>query len=85
MYILQLLRNGKYYVGSTLDLDRRIKEHQAGKTEYVRKYISPFNLVFSQSYDDIGRARAVEMWLKLQKDRDFLQRIIFEGIIKKDV
>ncbi len=85
VYILRSLGNGKYYIGNTQDIVRRIHEHELGKSSYVSRYIGTFELVFCQQYIDIGMARKAEKWLKLQKDRDFIERVIVDGVIKKNV
>lgn len=85
VYILKSLKNGRYYIGSTENLSQRILQHKTNNTSYVRKYIGEFDLVFSQKYSDISEARKIEMWLKSLKDRDFLTRIITDGIILKQI
>lgn len=85
VYILKSLKNGRYYIGSTENLNQRILQHKTNKTSYVHKYIGEFDLVFSQKYNDISEARKIEMWLNSLKDRDFLTRIIVDGIILKHI
>lgn len=83
VYILKSLKSGRFYIGSTENLIRRIREHRAGKTNFVSRYIGEFSVVFEQKYDDISMARKIEKWLKSQKDKDFLRRIIEERKILK--
>ncbi|PJE61413.1 excinuclease ABC subunit C, partial [Candidatus Roizmanbacteria bacterium CG10_big_fil_rev_8_21_14_0_10_39_12] len=45
--MLQSKVNKRYYVGSTVDLNRRLDEHNNGKTKYTRS-TKPFNLVFQR-------------------------------------
>lgn len=40
LYFLQSKKTGRYYIGSTNDLDRRFKEHCAGKTK-IKKIFAP--------------------------------------------
>ena len=75
VYILKSLHNGRYYIGSTIDLERRLIEHNQGKTKSLR-YSRPYELVFSQDYSSISEARKVEMKLKKFKSRVILDRII---------
>lgn len=82
VYILKSLKNGRYYVGSTSNLKRRIVEHNSGKSKYTSLSF-PYELKFSQEYESLAFARKAEYWLKRQKDRNFLERIINEGIIEK--
>ena len=70
-------------MGSTVNIERRIKEHKTKKTVYIRRYFGEFELVFVQEYGEISQARRVEQWLKAQKDRDFLERVVGDGMVKK--
>lgn len=83
VYILQSERNNRYYVGSTKNLDRRLKEHKNGKSKFT-KLVLPIKLVFRQKFNDIRIARKVEYWLKRQKDKKLLERVIIEGRIMKE-
>lgn len=83
VYILQSERNGRYYIGSSKSLDRRLEEHKNGKSKYT-KLVLPVKLVFRQKFKDIRTSRKVEYWLKRQKDRKFLERVIREGRIIKE-
>ena len=84
VYILQSLVNNRFYIGSTKNLQKRVEEHNKGKSKYT-KLTRPFKLVFSQKYTTLLGAQKIELWLKKQKDRDIILRIIEEGIIKKVV
>ncbi len=84
VYILQSLRNGKYYIGSTLDLEERVKKHNLGQV-YSTKRLLPLKIVFRQNYSDIQTARKIENKLKKFKRRDFLDKIIAEGKIRISV
>lgn len=80
LYILQT-KNNHYYIGSTNDLNRRLLEHRIGKTASLRRLL-PIKLVFSQKYEDIKTARYIELKLKRFKNRNILEKIIQEGIVK---
>lgn len=80
VYILKSAVNGRYYVGSTNDLDRRLKEHNAGKTASV-KNLRPLELVFSQKFATLIEARRIEAKLKQFKSRKILDKIVLEQII----
>lgn len=81
VYILKL-SNGKYYVGSTSNLTSRLISHKSGRSNYTSKHL-PLDLVFSQEYDDVSRAKKVELWLKRLKSKEILERIIIDGKISK--
>ncbi|OGD62582.1 hypothetical protein A2160_06115 [Candidatus Beckwithbacteria bacterium RBG_13_42_9] len=74
LYILQL-NNGKYYVGSTTDYQKRFIQHQSGLCRYTSKFL-PLKLVFHQEYKTYKESRKAEIWLKKQKDKSFIERII---------
>ena len=46
LYVLRC-NGGKYYVGSTEDLERRMKEHAAGRGCAFTKAHLPFELVYT--------------------------------------
>ncbi len=52
MYILECA-NMKYYVGSTLDLKARIRQHQDGEgANFTRKFL-PVKLVYFEEFEHI--------------------------------
>jgi len=81
LYILQSEKTGKYYVGSTSDLDRRLKQHDIGHTPTTKR-LGLMKLVFSQKFDNLDTARKVERRIKSWKRKDFIEKIIQEGKIK---
>jgi putative endonuclease len=80
LYIL-LCANGRYYIGSSIDVAQRIKEHNSGKTKSLVNVL-PVKLVFKQEFDDELTARRAEYALKQKKSRIVIERIIQEGKIK---
>ena len=63
MYILEC-SNGQYYVGSTHDLDVRIKQHQAGEGSIFTKKHIPVKLVYYEEFQRIDEAFAREHQVK---------------------
>lgn len=80
VYILQST-DRRYYVGSTVELDRRIRQHKSGHT-HTTKRMAEANLVFSQEFETIKEARIVEKKIKSWKRKDFIEKIISDGFIK---
>ena len=80
VYILQGIKNLKYYIGSTDNLERRLKEHFKGLVHTTKRFL-PVKLVFFQQYDDIKVARRIEYKIKKLKRKDIIERIIKEKII----
>jgi len=83
IYIIQSEKNKRYYIGSTNDIDRRIREHNIGKSKYTSESL-PWKLMFSQKYLNLTIARKAEYWLKRQKDADFISRLIIDRKIIKN-
>ena len=81
VYILRSQKSGKYYIGSTENLERRLKEHYRGKV-YTTKRMLPVELVFKQEYSSIKFAENIERKLKDFKSRMIIEKIIQEGKIK---
>ncbi len=80
VYILKF-ESGKYYVGSTNDLERRLKQHSNKHTPTTTRLGSEA-LVLSQEYPTLQAARAVEYKIKALKRRDYIDRIVLDGCIK---
>ena len=81
VYILQSQTNFRYYIGSTNNLERRLKEHNAGKSTYT-KLTKPFKLVFAKEYLALREARQIEYKLKKLKSRKIIERIILDKEIR---
>ena len=62
VYILQCA-NGKYYVGSTIDLQRRLQEHLSDIGALFTKAHLPVKLVYTEEYDNEHEARIREQQL----------------------
>lgn len=75
VYILQSIKNGKYYIGSTNDVERRLLEHNSGKTKSLR-YLRPLEIVFKKEFTSLGEARKIEARLKKLKSRKIIEKII---------
>ena len=70
-YILECA-NGKYYVGSTTDLERRLQEHQAGVgANYTKKHL-PVKLVYYEEYQTVEQAfireKQLHGWNRAKKE-----------------
>lgn len=81
VYILESITDGRYYIGSTANLELRIKHHAGGHTPSTKRF-SEIKLVFSQEYKTLREARIIEKKLKKLKRKDYLQKIIKDGFIK---
>ena len=78
LYILRC-SNGSFYTGSTVNIARRLHQHQSGRgANYTRKH-SPVTLVYQEDYTTIGEAfrreKQIQGWTHAKKqaliDGDF--------------
>ncbi|OGS22946.1 MAG: hypothetical protein A2252_07665 [Elusimicrobia bacterium RIFOXYA2_FULL_39_19] len=81
VYILKSLKNNRYYIGSTINLDNRIREHNNGEV-HSTKYIRPLKIEFYQEFENIETAKKVELRLKRYKNKSIIERIIAEKKIR---
>ena len=71
MYIL-LCADGSYYTGSTIDLNRRIEQHQKGEGANHTKKRLPVTLLYCEEYARIDEAfyreKQVQKWSRKKKE-----------------
>ena len=80
VYILKS-NTGKYYIGSTDNLERRLIQHNNGYTHSTKR-MGHMIVVFYQEYENLKDARMVESRIKKLKRKDFIEKIVKEGYIK---
>jgi putative endonuclease len=74
VYLLQSISNPKQrYAGMTSNLQRRLKEHNSGKSPHSSKY-RPWRIVVAARFGDDQRAREFEHYLKSGSGRAFANR-----------
>ena len=76
VYILQSQKDGRYYVGSTADLAKRLIHHKGGHTPSTKR-LGQVELVFEQEYEHLQDARKIEKRLKCQRSLRNLISIYF--------
>ena len=81
IYILKFTKSGRYYIGSTTDITRRLEQHRSEHTESTKRLGHNFKLVFSQCLESLAQARRIEAKIKSWKRRDFIEKIIKDGYI----
>jgi len=73
-YCVYILRcsNGNYYVGSTKNLDERVKAHNDGKGSDFTRLRRPVTLVFSEPCESeaaaVQRERQIKKWSRAKKE-----------------
>lgn len=80
LYILKSSTNGKYYIGSTNNIERRVMEHNNGWSRYTKNK-GPFELVYKEEYNSNSEAKKREYYLKLLKSRKAIEKLIRAAIV----
>jgi len=62
--MLESVKDGSYYIGSTSDLRRRLEEHNNGKSKSTKSR-GPFKLIYYEAYISEKDAKHREHNLKL--------------------
>jgi len=70
-YILYSTKIDKFYTGQTLDIDRRLEEHNRGKTSFSANGM-PWQLVFSREFPSRQEAIRLEKLIKKRGAARFL-------------
>jgi predicted GIY-YIG superfamily endonuclease len=74
VYILQSQKDPeRFYIGSTNDLKRRLKEHNLGKSIHTNKFI-PWNIKTYIAFADEKKADEFEAFLKTGNGRLFARK-----------
>lgn len=63
VYVLKSKHDAELYIGSTNDLKRRVREHNAGSS-HATSWRGPFVLIYYEAYKDEVEARSREWNLK---------------------
>lgn len=77
VYILKSLKDGKRYIGSTNDLERRVKQHNKGQVRST-SHRRPFIILYKEEFMVEQEARKREKFLKTHKGFNELRKLIGE-------
>lgn len=83
VYILKNLRNGRYYIGSTGDIVKRLNQHNSGRVSST-KHLRPLELMRFISCGDSTESKKFEYRLKKYGRKDILEKVIGDGIFPWD-
>jgi putative endonuclease len=83
LYILQSESSGRYYIGHTNNLDRRLAEHNnptyiSSKT--TKRFKGPWMLVYFEKYPNRSDAMAREGQIKAWKNRKAIENLIAKTV-----
>ncbi len=74
VYVIQS-REGRFYIGLSDDVDRRIDQHNIGHSRWTRGK-GPWVLMWQSEEMNLSDARKLELLLKRQKGGDGFYRMI---------
>jgi putative endonuclease len=75
VYILKSLSDGKYYVGHTNNIERRIEDHNRGKNKSVRNR-GPFEIIYKEEFPARLEAIRRERQIKSYKGGEAFKRLL---------
>jgi len=75
VYILYNEKNDKFYIGQTNNIERRLIEHNSGKTNYTSRHNGEWKLVYKEDLSDRTLALKRERFLKNQKSKIFYKKL----------
>jgi putative endonuclease len=76
VYILYSLNANKSYVGSTDNPERRLSEHNSGRSYFTDRY-KPWVLIYLEEYRDKISALRREKYLKSRSGRRWIKKEVF--------
>ena len=78
-YAIYNSRNKKLYIGQTINIVKRLKEHNRllpNKSKYAKKYSGLWMLIYSEKYNTRSEAMKREKELKSSRGRFFLKNLV---------
>ncbi len=80
VYILFSSSSDRYYIGHTPDVQKRLEEHNnpTRSDKYTAKHLPWTLILFFKVSSDRGEAMIVERFIKKQKSRVFLEKLILQ-------
>jgi len=82
VYVLQSLKNGNLYIGRTIRLETRLKEHNQGLNFSTKPYL-PWQIIHYESYLNEKDAARRERYLKTSQGSRLLKRMLKEYFYEK--
>jgi putative endonuclease len=82
-YNLYILSNpdGRYYIGYTGDIDKRLKKHNKGDTKSTKNR-GKWKVAYTEKFETKTEAVRREKYIKRQKSREFIKSLIHRGVEK---
>ena len=75
VYILYSERIDRYYVGRTGNIEKRIDDHNAGRSTYTRQG-RPWKIVYQEEFEEKTEAIDREIEIKKRKSRRYIEKLV---------
>jgi len=75
VYIIESVKDGTYYIGSTQDIEERLQRHNQGRSKYTRTK-QPWKLIYVEEYKDRTAAIKKELVIKQRKSKDYIKKLV---------
>ena len=85
LYIIQSESTGRYYIGSTGDLNRRVRQHndpEYTSSKTTKRFRGPWKLIYSERFKTRSQAMSRERQLKSWKSRKAIQHLIEAQLVE---
>ncbi|WP_106135709.1 GIY-YIG nuclease family protein [Mongoliibacter ruber] len=76
VYILYSSKTNKYYIGSTNDIQARLKHHNYGATPSTKSGAPYWVIKYTEAQTDKSAARKRELEIKNKKSRKYIELLI---------
>jgi putative endonuclease len=74
-YILQSEKDLSFYIGSTYNIEQRIRKHNSGNSRYTNAK-RPWSLLYKEEYETLSEAMKREYYLKSLKSKIAIEKLL---------
>jgi putative endonuclease len=78
LYIIKSLKHPKTYTGITDHVERRLKEHNSGYSQFAKRY-KPWKMIHLEEFSDREKARKKEKYFKSAAGRRKIKNLLFNN------
>lgn len=75
VYAIKSQVDGRIYVGFSSDVEKRLKEHNSGKTKSTKGF-RPWNIIYTEECSDRILARELEKYYKTGIGKEKLKKMV---------
>jgi len=75
VYIVRSQTTGRFYVGHTANLTKRVREHNNNRTKSIR-HRGPWELVYTEEFPTRAEAMQRERQIKQMKSHQWIEQLV---------